>query len=624
MPGNTPNISDDTFNFIKAYAKVILQQGVPILDSDWNELQDIIRMARIRQNISALGNCRLAPGSSSNIPGFVLRGNGSVNNFYFTPGLACVEGVIVPSEHGVAEPSSDVWYDGNDNYMMEGTVTTVGSGRITDEHTVYELFMDVVGCRIRMTSGAELGSTFIISDRYSATKLQLAGGTGSIAPGDTYKMLPPPLTTPVSPRNDEVYLQVWFDDINAEEDTDLLNLALGMEPSHRDKLRSVVRVAEGGVTPTTPDPYSLGVRYMKLGVLERTSSSSIASGQVETSPNAVLKAGKGSADIISQYPQLLWRNLGFRSDPEVDITTISLYQYGPALIVLRGVYIGTDGHIYMGTQTTYGFYADTKGSIRFTNSGSPGADLGAYDSESTFYCISDFKFTGPVFKGGTSVKIHSQLDMLEGADMQLSDDGHILGDSSVSSNAMKLFEVNAGFESRVLYTDEEIWWLINTSYNRSTQEFTSIVSPYASQRLRFARGIIQFSSHPYSATPWSGSAWVSDVVVELTRVHSKDFVFTRDMASFSIDQAVSYSRYPGFLCVRLEHPTQGKHVALFRTEDNDATHEMISGNATYFSSTQDNSGTVNIYPSGSSEFFIQNKLTVSADIGYGYIQLWDM
>ncbi len=35
------NFSRDTFDRIKHYVSVRLQQGVPIVDADWNELQDV-------------------------------------------------------------------------------------------------------------------------------------------------------------------------------------------------------------------------------------------------------------------------------------------------------------------------------------------------------------------------------------------------------------------------------------------------------------------------------------------------------------------------------------------------------------------------------------------------------
>ena len=37
------NFSRDTFNSLKHYVSVRLQQGVPIVDADWNEMDDIRR-----------------------------------------------------------------------------------------------------------------------------------------------------------------------------------------------------------------------------------------------------------------------------------------------------------------------------------------------------------------------------------------------------------------------------------------------------------------------------------------------------------------------------------------------------------------------------------------------------
>jgi hypothetical protein len=623
MPGNVPNISDNTFSFIKAYAKVVLQQGVPILDADWNELQDIIRVARIRQNIVMLGNCRLAPGSSNDTPGFVLKANGTSNNFYFTPGLACVEGVIVPSIHDESEPVSDVWYNSDDNFLMEGKVTSLGTGTIIDENTFYELFMDVVGCRIKMTSGADIGTTYIISSRVSSTELQLSSGTGSIAPGDTYKMLPPALTTPSGARVDEVYIQAWFEDINSEEDTDLYNATLGLEASHRSKVRSVVRVSEGGSTPSTPDPFGVGVRYMRIGRLNRTATAAIQSGHPQTESNAVHKAGLGSADTLGSDPQLIWRNLGWKADAEVTAYTISIYQWGPSLVLLRGAYLANDGHVYVGSQPTQPFWADTYGNVQWGLYGAAFEDLGSFADDATWYCRNEFSNEGPNFKGGTSVDISSKLSLVDGADLQLDNDGHIIGDVDSASGAMKLFAMNVGLEVQMLYTDDEFWWLLNTTYDRATEEFVSI-SPTTSYLMRFVSGGMKFMHHIYSSVPWEMADWSYFTAVDTSKVQVQDIRMAREMDTYAVDQERVFTRYPGFLCVRMEHPTQGRHVALFRTDDNDSIFSLVSGNSSYFDAQYGHSGTVNVYPSGAGGFLIQNKVTSQVDVGYGYIQMSDI
>jgi hypothetical protein len=93
------------------------------------------------------------------------------------------------------------------------------------------------------------------------------------------------------------------------------------------------------------------------------------------------------------------------------------------------------------------------------------------------------------------------------------------------------------------------------------------------------------------------------------------------MQTYAVDQERFFERHMGFLMVRMEHSLQGRHVAIYRTEDNDSVFDLISGNSTYFDYQYGHSGTVNVYPSGTGDFLIQNKVTQPVNIGYGYIRL---
>lgn len=625
MPGNVPNISSDTFNLIKEYAKVVLQQGVPILDSDWNELQDVLRMQSIKQNIVTFGNSRMAPGASSDVPGFRVTGDGSDNNFIITGGLACVEGVLVPSQHGVTEPG-DIYYDSEDNYILNGAVTAVGGGTITDENVFYELFLNVVGCRIRMTSGAEIGNTFTVTVRNSATQLTLDGGTGSIAPGDTYLLLPPALTTPGTVRVDEVYIQAWFDDINAEEDTALLNPALGLEPSHRSKLRSCVRVAEGGATPVTPDPYSFGVRHMKIGYIERNVSATILPWYCFTDGASTVKLGLGGADLYSAYPLLLWRNMGRQADSEVDQNTFSLYQWQAKLILLKGGYLTDDGHVWVGTVANYPVWFDTEGFIKYGSDNTPGADLGqAYLDDATWDSETQFSSTGPIFKGGSEIAVHNKLTIKENANLLLEDNSYVQGDSAVISGIpMKMFGVDTGYYLQMHYTDREIWWTINTNYNRTTEEFVSITPATSSFLVRFVYGSLQVMEHAYSLTPWTISEWSPNVEASPTYLATPEIRYTSDAPLYALDEFKDFPRKPGLLCVHLPHPVDGSRVGIYRTDDDAAAFDLISGSSSYFSNTAGNPGTVNVWPNVAGYFSIQNKLPYIVNIGYSYLNLYDV
>ena len=59
------------------------------------------------------------------------------------------------------------------------------------------------------------------------------------------------LTTPVSgDRIDDVYLDVWLDEVGPAGDPDIIDPAIGFETSRRIKLNWLVKVAQGGTAST--------------------------------------------------------------------------------------------------------------------------------------------------------------------------------------------------------------------------------------------------------------------------------------------------------------------------------------------------------------------------------------
>jgi hypothetical protein len=54
--GNFSNKRNDTFDEKKRYVGIRLQQGVPLLDRDWNELEDIRRYEELITRREYIGN----------------------------------------------------------------------------------------------------------------------------------------------------------------------------------------------------------------------------------------------------------------------------------------------------------------------------------------------------------------------------------------------------------------------------------------------------------------------------------------------------------------------------------------------------------------------------------------
>ncbi len=186
------NFSRDTFDKLKHYVGVRLQQGVPLVDADWNEQEDI-RMFELQ----------------SFLKWFVGNGVPKGNDGFH----------IKPVNNGVP----------NDFIIKGGDGTPEGAGRC-------------------LVDGWEV----INENDIRYTKQPLFNNT-SLAEAWGVPVLEP-LTTPlIGTRVDLVYLDVWEREVNSEEDTDLINPAVGVETCVRSKREWVVRVAEGtSALPTTP------------------------------------------------------------------------------------------------------------------------------------------------------------------------------------------------------------------------------------------------------------------------------------------------------------------------------------------------------------------------------------
>lgn len=277
MPGNIPNVSRNSFDFTKRYGPIALQQGVPVHDSDVNEMLDNIWIRGIQiANHTLVGDCRFAHtqlgGTKAANSGMqiIQHATTTTNDFTITDGWAMVGGVLVPS----TPASPPVSFDYEDQIIFTGTVDSVGSGNLVDTEKNWNAGHSLVGCRVKMTSGTESGNTFTITGLVSATTISLSGGTGAIAATDTYDLYPPALTTPGgADRDDLVYLMVFFDDIATEEDSAITHPGTGVEAVHKSKITSVVRVLENSTTmpaSTEANLLSYGIRYLELATLERS------------------------------------------------------------------------------------------------------------------------------------------------------------------------------------------------------------------------------------------------------------------------------------------------------------------------------------------------------------------
>ncbi len=174
------NYSRETFNKLKHYVSVRLQQGVPLVDADWNEMEDIRRF-----ELRAFLKWFVGDGVPYGNGGFEIVAN--------------------------ANPTGIV-----DFTIMAGKQQGAGY------------------CLVD-------GMDALINSNISFTKQQLYGNPKL---ANDWKVDNVPEIRVLKDRIDLVYLDVWEREVNASEDDKLINQAIGIETAVRLKREWAVRVLE--------------------------------------------------------------------------------------------------------------------------------------------------------------------------------------------------------------------------------------------------------------------------------------------------------------------------------------------------------------------------------------------
>lgn len=187
------NFSRNTFRPERNYSGIRLQTGVPLLDSDWNELEDL----RKHELQAALADY-LGDGIPAGRSGFKIAHVDSAG------------------AQGTA----------NDFRILAGDGGTPGR------------------CLVRGQL-ASIAATLRYQEQPLFQNAGLAASWGA-------PMLPA-LTTPTAARTDIAYLDIWEREVDSAEDEFLINRDIGVETCVRLKREWVVRVAEGAPIPA-PGP----------------------------------------------------------------------------------------------------------------------------------------------------------------------------------------------------------------------------------------------------------------------------------------------------------------------------------------------------------------------------------
>jgi hypothetical protein len=320
------NFSRDTFDALKHYVGVRLQQGVPLVDADWNEKDDIRRF-----EIQAFLKWFVGNGVPDGNEGFRVRAldGGGVGTLVMTANPSGGSSSSV-SVNRAASTAADALGFGPDNHtaaragdsparltgdlaepfpLADGMTLTVGANGLPEvtvtfqaadfaaigAATAAEVAAVINAAAGDLSADAGAGNDFVISGGdgtpegagrclvdgrdaliehrlkytsqplYDNTDLAVQWGV------DPLPLLAPPATSGTI-RTDTVYLDVWEREVGPEEDAaHLVHPAIGLPTCVRIRREWAVRVRAGSAAVPSPGDadYAAGHGYYALASLQR-------------------------------------------------------------------------------------------------------------------------------------------------------------------------------------------------------------------------------------------------------------------------------------------------------------------------------------------------------------------
>lgn len=294
MGANEGNYSRDMFDESKQYVGIRQQVGVPVVDADVNDADDIYRNLVRRCYQDTVGDG--SPNAGFNI----IEATVTANNFEIQGGDGTLDGAGVLVREGLRGIIPDVGLDYiSSDKRLKPQVTGVSALVLTDSAANY--IVNELAGRTLTPDVDNPGTTYTIASNTATTITVTAGDmTGDTAAKKFYRV---ELSTPGSPRHDVVWSDFFIDEWNSDEDTDLEhNLGSLITAALRNKLRTVVHVREGAPTLWTPSDYTDSdgrLHYTeKLASLNRIASANILNAQIVDARPPLLSMAAINAELV--------------------------------------------------------------------------------------------------------------------------------------------------------------------------------------------------------------------------------------------------------------------------------------------------------------------------------------
>lgn len=292
------NKSTSIYDEAKNYVYSIIQQDIPWVDADENDREEI-HFNNLRRLIQrALGDGAVGDA-------FKVTGTGASNDFTLEGGDGTADNQTILFEDGLmARLIGDKTFNDATNSAIKAKSSALTETVLTDDSANYKA-SELVGRTLIPDIASSSVSATITAN--TSTTITCSGATFITSGAVTKKNYLVQLSTPSGSRTDSVYLNLYLDEADEVEDSNLThNIGSNVVAQLRKKLRMVVHVMEtdsgsGGLADGDYTDSASRKHYVrKIATFARTATANINSGMVTDNRVKLILQGDKSAVAVTK------------------------------------------------------------------------------------------------------------------------------------------------------------------------------------------------------------------------------------------------------------------------------------------------------------------------------------